>query len=105
MSKWEYTKGLHEIGRGVYAYLCPDGSWGFNNAGLIVDGDSSLLVDTLFDLASTREMLDAMKAAEGAAASINTLVITHGNGDHFYGNELVAGAEIITTKACAREMP
>ncbi len=45
-----------------------------------------------------------MRAATKAAASIDTLVITHGNGDHFYGNELVKGAEIIAAKACAKEM-
>jgi len=104
MSKWEFTKGLHDLGNGVFAYLCPDGSWGLNNAGLVVDGEESLLVDTLFDLASTREMLDEMKGASEAAASINSLVITHANGDHFYGNELVKGAEIVATKACAQEM-
>ncbi len=52
--QWKYTKGLQELEKGVYAYLCPDGPWGFNNAGLIVDGEASLLVDTLFDLALTR---------------------------------------------------
>jgi cyclase len=41
--------------------LVPDGSWGYSNAGLIVDGDEALLVDTLFDLGSTREMLDRMR--------------------------------------------
>ena len=45
-----YTKGLHEIADGVWAYLQPDGGWGWSNAGLITGGDSSLLVDTLFDL-------------------------------------------------------
>ena len=104
MSVWDYTKGLHDLGDGVYAYLWPDGSWGFNNAGLIVDGDESMLVDTLFDLASTREMLEEMKAASPAAVRIDTLFITHGNGDHYYGSELVKGAEIISTKACAQEM-
>ncbi|MDY6843204.1 MAG: MBL fold metallo-hydrolase [Thermodesulfobacteriota bacterium] len=104
MSKWDYTKGLHDLGNGVYAYLWPDGSWGLNNTGLIVDGEKSLLIDTLFDLASTQEMLDAMRKKENAATSINTLVITHGNGDHYYGNELVKGAEIIASKACAKEM-
>lgn len=34
-----YTKGLHEIGTGVYAYLLPNGSWGWSNAGLITSGD------------------------------------------------------------------
>jgi len=104
MKTWEYTKGLHQIGEGVYAYLSPDGSWGLSNAGLVVDGGASLLIDTLFDLESTGDMLQAMREREPSAASIDSLVITHANGDHFYGNELVKGAEIITTKACAEEM-
>ena len=33
MSKWQYTKGLHDLADGCYAYLQPDGSWGFSNAG------------------------------------------------------------------------
>ena len=45
MGKWQYTKGLHDLGNNTYAYLQPDGSWGWSNAGLIVDGDQSLLVD------------------------------------------------------------
>jgi len=104
MKKWNYTKGLHDIGNGVYAYLQPDGSWGWSNAGLIVDGNQSLLVDTLFDLKLTEEMLKIMRAATRAAASIDVLVNTHANGDHCYGNELVQGAEIIASKACAEDM-
>ena len=54
---WKFTKGLHDIGAGHYAYLQPDGHWGYSNAGLVVDGDQSLLVDTLFDERLTAEML------------------------------------------------
>ncbi len=104
MPQWNYTKGLQNLGNNVYAYLLPDGSWGWSNAGLIVDGDQSLLVDTLFDLKLTQEMLNAMRAATPAAISINTLVNTHANGDHYFGNELVQGAEIIASQACADEM-
>ena len=104
MAKWQFTKGLHDIGNGCHAYLQPDGGWGWSNAGLITDGDRSLLVDTLFDLKLTREMLDAMRDAVPAAKSIGTLVNTHSNGDHTFGNQLVGGAEIVTTKACAEEM-
>jgi cyclase len=104
VKNWKYTKGLHDLGGGIYAYLLPDGSWGWNNAGLVVDGDDSLLIDTLFDLDLTREMLAAMAGAEEAAKRIKKVVITHGNGDHFYGIELVRAAEIICTKACAEEM-
>jgi glyoxylase-like metal-dependent hydrolase (beta-lactamase superfamily II) len=103
--KWTYTKGLHALGNGSYAWLAPDGTWGWSNAGLVVDGEASLLVDTLFDLALTREMLDAMRAAEPRAArAIGTLVNTHANGDHCHGNQLVEGAEIIASSASAKEM-
>ncbi|MGH9134949.1 MAG: MBL fold metallo-hydrolase, partial [Ilumatobacteraceae bacterium] len=86
------------------AYLQPDGGWGWSNAGLVVDGDSSLLVDTLFDLRLTAEMLDAMRGATSAAADIDVCVNTHANGDHCYGNQLVGDAEIIASSATAGEM-
>ena len=35
-----FEKGLHEVAAGVWAYLQPDGGWGWSNAGLVVDGDS-----------------------------------------------------------------
>jgi glyoxylase-like metal-dependent hydrolase (beta-lactamase superfamily II) len=105
LERFRYTKGLHELGDGLYAWLAPDGSWGWSNAGLVADGGASLLVDTLFDLPLTREMLAAMRAAEPrAAAQIDVLVNTHANGDHCFGNELVGGAEIVASKAAAAEM-
>ena len=48
-------------------------------------------------------MLEAF-AERTAGAPIGTVVNTHANGDHCYGNELVAGAEIIATEAAAEEM-
>jgi len=104
MGKWPYRKGLHDIGNGCYAYLQPDGSWGYSNSGLIVEGSETLLVDTLMDLKLTREMLDRMRAAAPTAARIGTLVNTHSNPDHTNGNQLVAGAQIISSAACLDEM-
>lgn len=101
--KWQYRRGLHDLGNGSYAYLQPDGSWGWSNAGLIRDGEASLLVDTLFDLKLTGEMLAAMRDVT-QGAPIRTLVNTHANGDHCWGNQLVVGAEIIASKACGQEM-
>ena len=96
--------GLHPLAHGAYAWLAPQGSWGWSNAGLIVDGEESLLVDTLYDLELTGEMLRKMRDAAPAARSIGTLVNTHANGDHCHGNELVTGAEIIASTASALEM-
>jgi glyoxylase-like metal-dependent hydrolase (beta-lactamase superfamily II) len=76
--------GLSELGTGAYAWLAPDGSWGWSNAGLIVDSGESLLVDTLFDLELTATMLHAMRDAEPCTAAI--------------------GADIIASTASAQEM-
>lgn len=99
-----YDKGLHEIGDGVWAYLQPDGGWGWSNAGLITDEGQSLLVDTLFDLRLTGEMLDAMRVATPAATRIDTVMNTHANGDHCYGNALLSDSVIVSSARCAEEM-
>lgn len=98
-----YEKGLFEIGEGCWAYLQPDGGWGWSNAGLVRGNGSSLLVDTLFDLKLTAEMLGTMADAT-SEAPIATVVNTHANGDHCYGNELVRHCEIVASEATAREM-
>ena len=100
-----YERGLLNLGDGGYAWLQPDGGWGWSNAGLIVDGDQSLIVDTLFDKPLTENMLKAMRAAEPKAGKrFDFLVNTHANADHCNGNELVEGAEIIASQACREEL-
>ncbi len=94
---------LVELGDSCYAYVQGDGGWGWSNAGLVAGDGASLLVDTLFDLRLTADMLAAM-AAPTASAPIATVINTHANGDHCYGNQLVAGAEIIASRAAAAEM-
>ena len=86
-----YEGGLHELGDGLFAYLQPDGGWGWSNAGLVTAQETSLLVDTLFDLKLTRDMLDAM-APITDSRPIGQAFNTHGNGDHWFGNELLPTA-------------
>jgi cyclase len=101
----EYRRGLHELGDGLYAYLQPDGGWGWSNAGLVTAGGTSLLVDTLFDLRLTRAMLDAMRPVTDRHP-IDAAMNTHANGDHCFGNQLLPStAEIYATAAAAAEMP
>jgi cyclase len=95
---------LTEVASGAWAYVAPTGGWGWSNAGLIVDGDATLLVDTLFDRPLTEAMLAAMRASVPAAASIDTIVNTHANGDHCYGNRAAGAAEIVTSSRSAAEM-
>ena len=105
MSHWPFTRGVHDLGSGLWAYLQPSGTWGWSNAGLVTDGDEALLVDTLFDERLTAEMLRALKDATGFGADdIGTLVNTHSNGDHTFGNRLARKATIVASAATAQEM-
>jgi hypothetical protein len=52
--------------------------WGWSNAGLVRDGDQSLLVDTLFDLPLTAHMLKTMRGA-GRERGISLLRIDIGD--------------------------
>lgn len=100
--KARYEPGVCDLGRGSFAYLQPDGGWGLSNSGLVTDAGEALLVDTMFDGPHTRAMLDAFRRA--TTAKIATLVNTHQNGDHWFGNALVEGAEIIATERAASAM-
>lgn len=98
-----YDEGLYDLGKRLYAWMVPNGSWGESNAGLVVGEGEALLIDTLWDLKFTRTMLDAMRPLLDASP-LKYVVNTHADGDHFWGNELVAQAEIIASQACVDEM-
>ena len=100
-----FNKGLSDLGNNIYCYLQPDGGWGWSNAGLIADGDESLIVDTLFDEDLTVEMLDSMKSAEPKGMkNIRALINSHSNGDHCNGNNCVDTDEVISSEATLEEM-
>lgn len=99
----DYAEGLYDLGAGVYAWMVPNGSWGEANAGLVVGEGASLLIDTLWDVRLTQQMLDTMRNTL-SHPPIVTLVNTHGDGDHYFGNELLADADIITSDASLEEM-
>jgi 2-keto-4-pentenoate hydratase/2-oxohepta-3-ene-1,7-dioic acid hydratase in catechol pathway/glyoxylase-like metal-dependent hydrolase (beta-lactamase superfamily II) len=103
-AKVPYTRGLHEVADRVWAWTLPDGGYGWSNAGLVAGDGASLLVDTLFDLALTREMLTAMKPITDGAA-ITDALITHSNGDHTHGNQLLdASVRIVAARGTADEI-
>ncbi len=99
--RFKYSKGLHKLADGCYAWLQPDGSWGKSNAGFLTSDDTALLVDTLYDQTLTSEMLQAIAELE-PKSRIRTVVNTHSNGDHCNGNSLLPDADIISSEA-ARE--
>ena len=99
------TSGPHNLGGDCHAWLLGDGRWGESNSGLVRGAGVSLLIDTHLDLAHTAQMLEG-NAALTEHHPIRTLVHTHSDGDHWFGNELVAGpeVEIIASEAAAASM-
>ncbi|MEU9337029.1 MBL fold metallo-hydrolase [Streptomyces sp. NPDC048290] len=94
---------LHRLTGPCSAWIAHHAGWGYSNAGLIVGRSGSLLVDTLFDLRLTGAMLAAMAPAV-RDGPLRTVVNTHANGDHYFGNQLVPDAEIIASASAAAHM-
>ena len=94
--------GLVRLSERAYGYLQKDEGLGWSNAGLVCGRSGSTLIDTLFDLRLTQAMLDQI--AEKTKAPITRVVNTHHNGDHCWGNQLVANAEIIAHRNFPGEM-
>jgi cyclase len=98
-----FPGGAQRVSDACWAWVQPNGDLGESNAGLIVGDGESVLVDTLWDERLTRRMLDALAEAR-AGAPIRTVINTHGDGDHWYGNGLLSGAEIVASAAAAEQM-
>lgn len=100
----DYPCGALDLGDGVRAWLQPNGSWGETNAGLVSDGGTSLLVDTLWDADLATQMLDGF-ADPLRSAPLERVVTTHRDGDHWWGNVALPGSvTILASSAAAAEM-
>lgn len=91
---------MTEVGEGCHAWMQPNGEWFESNAGLVVGDGESALIDTLADLRLTQRMLDGISQIT-ARAPVRTLVNTHSDADHIDGNQLLADAEIVSSRRSA----
>jgi cyclase len=98
-----YTTGLHRLANETYAYLQGSCATGYSNSGLVCSGDEALLVDTLYTIPQTKQMLADMAQA-APVADICWVVNTHHDGDHWWGNQLVGDALIVSSTVAAQTM-
>jgi glyoxylase-like metal-dependent hydrolase (beta-lactamase superfamily II) len=98
-------RGLRELTPRVHVWL-PDGhaTWGMANCVLVTGQDTALLVDTPYTADMTRHLRELAEQVLPAGTAIDTVVNTHGNGDHSYGNALFPAAQIIGTEANAHHL-
>lgn len=99
----KYREGLYRLTQRTYAWMVPNGSWGETNFGLVDCNGKSVLIDTGWDLRCTREFLAG--AAELLTQSpVHSVINTHADGDHCWGNQLFKGLPIFATHACIKHM-
>jgi len=97
---WE--TGMREIAPGVYAYFLAGGGWFLSNAGLIVGGDCSVVIDSFGTIGFNQDFLSEIEKVTDKP--IRYLVNTHHHGDHIYGNHLFTGATAICHTGCREEI-
>jgi cyclase len=104
MRDHHYAADLTRLAPGAYAYVVGTGTWNQSNSGLVTSRGEALIVDTLMTLDLTRRMLSAYGEADPAATHIDLVVNTHADGDHTWGNQLVADGRIIATEATVDDL-
>jgi glyoxylase-like metal-dependent hydrolase (beta-lactamase superfamily II) len=96
--RMEENMRIKRLTQDVYACLQHDTiGWGYNNTGLIARG-GGLVVDTMWDLALTRRMIELFSSV--CRPPYRYLVNTHANGDHCWGNQLFPETRIIAHSSC-----
>ncbi|MGW2082662.1 MBL fold metallo-hydrolase [Streptomyces sp. NPDC001939] len=99
-------RDLIELGAGLYLWdtHAPAGTWGNANCLLITDGEEAALVDTPYDTPLTEALKSACAKVLPAGTAIGTVINTHVNGDHTFGNAQFPGARIFSSEANAEHI-
>lgn len=98
----DIDRGLRRLAQSSYAYFQGPG-WGWNNSGLVASGNHAMVIDTCYTLSLTRTQLAAIDHAVPNAA-IDSLVLTHLNGDHAFGAGLLPQARLVTSATAAASL-
>ncbi|NSC24057.1 MBL fold metallo-hydrolase [Streptomyces albus subsp. chlorinus] len=88
---------LRDLGDGLYLWNPPRRGWGLANCGLLTGPEGGLWIDTPYDRPLAEAFLAASRDILGDA-DIDRVVVTHANGDHLWGADVVPEAEVIATR-------
>ncbi|WP_327070823.1 MBL fold metallo-hydrolase [Kitasatospora sp. NBC_01302] len=88
------------IADGVYARLTtPSAGWGLSNGGLIAcPSGPAAWVDAPYDRRLAEEFRVASAPLLAPGGTVESVFVTHGNGDHLWGASVLPEAEIIATE-------
>lgn len=93
-----------EVAKDIYAAIAPAGGLDITDAGMMdnfsnsayINRGKGLVCDTFFDLPHAKDLNDFCVSKSGHAPGI--VINTHGHWDHFWGNQIFEGAQIIGHK-------
>jgi glyoxylase-like metal-dependent hydrolase (beta-lactamase superfamily II) len=91
---------MKNLAEGVYVYLQPFVFYS-SNAGLIVDREEAVVVDSLTNRYMVENFLTRIREITGKP--IRFLINTHPHGDHTYTNQFFEGAKVICSSECRKE--
>ncbi|MFE7134722.1 MBL fold metallo-hydrolase [Streptomyces sp. NPDC057638] len=99
------SAGLTSIDDRIHVWMPgTPGIWGLANCVLVTSGSEALLVDTPYTAALTTALKEAAARVLPPGVAISTVINTHANGDHSYGNQLFPEAEVISTEENLRHL-
>ncbi|QLH26392.1 MBL fold metallo-hydrolase [Streptomyces sp. Rer75] len=91
---------LIRLADGVHLWTpTPSAGWGLANCGLIVSPDGAAAwIDTPYDRRMAQDFLDRSRSLLPEGGRIGRVIVTHANGDHLWGAEVVRGADVVATR-------
>ncbi|MET7762699.1 MBL fold metallo-hydrolase [Streptomyces sp. NPDC005355] len=94
------TSPLLTVADGVHLWSpTPSTGWGLANCGLIVSPDGAAAwVDTPYDRHMAQDFLDRSRSLLPAGGRIGRVIVTHANGDHLWGADVLPDPEIVATR-------
>lgn len=91
--------GLHEVARGVYAWIGPEGR---TNAGFILWDDGVLVIDSLYGPSLSLELMQQVRSVTDRP--VRYVIDTHAHWDHAFGNQYYEPAVFIGHENCRRSL-
>ncbi|MFD4029899.1 MBL fold metallo-hydrolase [Streptomyces sp. NPDC058637] len=88
----------------LYAWLPPRRGWGLANCGLLVSPRGALWIDTPYDPLLAGQFLVESEKLLPDGVNVDRVIVTHANGDHFWGAGVLPDAEIIATREAKEHM-
>ncbi|MGI5348642.1 MBL fold metallo-hydrolase [Streptomyces sp. CA-250714] len=88
---------LRTLGDGLHLWNPPRRGWGLANCGLLAGPEGGLWIDTPYDRPLAEAFLAASREVLGDGG-ITRIAVTHANGDHLWGADVLPDAEVIATR-------